>query len=396
MEDPERALRDRHAAEQLGRRHLDRRLRHRLFLARLPDASAGAGAEDRQVLRHAHGERRRRAPRSCTRRSSSRTTSASRSWPRASSRESIWNVLKELGCDVRPGLLLQPTGSGERAPGPGAPAQQRRAGRGRGEPAGERGLPRPQVTARQRWPLGAHHGYRGCGVVAWPERSRSVRSSSWRRPRHRPVGRRSPPTSSWSRSSRCGRITSAATGTRGTPRRPSTPSPPSRCASTLRTPSRAGRSARTRACSPACTRARTAPNARWIAWPTVRNTRRAPGPAGYQTAGVASGPYLRRAHNLRPGLRAVGRRDLVPEPRLRARRRDEPAVTEAALRYLAEERDPARPFFLFVYFWDPHYDFFRPRRTTPSSSGRARSGSTWEYFERTISRSAPTAGRALA
>jgi arylsulfatase A-like enzyme len=81
---------------------------------------------------------------------------------------------------------------------------------------------------------------------------------------------------------------------------------------------------------------------------------------GYQTAGVVSGPYLRRTHNLQQGFEhwdesaasitsALAHGD-VTNPRM-----------EAALRhFLEEERDPTRPLFLFSYFWDPHFDFLPP------------------------------------
>jgi choline-sulfatase len=82
--------------------------------------------------------------------------------------------------------------------------------------------------------------------------------------------------------------------------------------------------------------------------------------AGYQTAGVVSGPYLRRAHNLSQGfelwddgissLTATLAHDDVTNPGMEA------AIT----RFLESERDPARPFFLFAYFWDPHYDYLPP------------------------------------
>jgi arylsulfatase A-like enzyme len=81
---------------------------------------------------------------------------------------------------------------------------------------------------------------------------------------------------------------------------------------------------------------------------------------GYQTAGAVSGPYLRRAHNLHQGFELyddslsgethVGAHDDVTNPELLA----------ALKRFLREERDPRRPFFLFGYFWDPHYDYIPP------------------------------------
>jgi len=82
--------------------------------------------------------------------------------------------------------------------------------------------------------------------------------------------------------------------------------------------------------------------------------------AGYQTAGVISGPYLRRPYGLDQGfdvwvddiasLRTSAAHDDVTNPRV-----------EAALgAFLDEDRDPERPFFLFAYLWDPHYDYLPP------------------------------------
>ena len=53
MDDPQRALGHARAAERAGLQAVDRRLRHRLLVARLPEAPAGRRAEDRQVVRAA-------------------------------------------------------------------------------------------------------------------------------------------------------------------------------------------------------------------------------------------------------------------------------------------------------------------------------------------------------
>ncbi len=82
---------------------------------------------------------------------------------------------------------------------------------------------------------------------------------------------------------------------------------------------------------------------------------------GYETAGVISGPYLRRAHNLSQGFTHyydemaspthVQAHSDVTNPRM-----------EAAMRHVIEhETDPSRPFFLFAYFWDSHYDYLPPQ-----------------------------------
>jgi arylsulfatase A-like enzyme len=82
--------------------------------------------------------------------------------------------------------------------------------------------------------------------------------------------------------------------------------------------------------------------------------------AGYQTAGVVSGPYLRRAHNLSQGFElwddgissltdALAHDDVT-----------NPGMEKSLARFLETERDEGRPFFLFAYFWDPHYDYLPP------------------------------------
>jgi len=81
---------------------------------------------------------------------------------------------------------------------------------------------------------------------------------------------------------------------------------------------------------------------------------------GYQTAGVVSGPYLREKYQLTQGIDWLEDSSANPfQPRAHS------DVTNAAmerglLRFVERERTPDRPFFLFAYFWDPHYDFLPP------------------------------------
>ncbi len=82
---------------------------------------------------------------------------------------------------------------------------------------------------------------------------------------------------------------------------------------------------------------------------------------GYQTAGVISGPYLRRAHNLNQGFESW--EDEIAAPGHVQAHGD---VTNDLLfaglrRFIEEQRDEKRPFFLFSYVWDPHYDFIPPK-----------------------------------
>jgi len=81
---------------------------------------------------------------------------------------------------------------------------------------------------------------------------------------------------------------------------------------------------------------------------------------GYQCAGVISGPYLRKAHNLHQGFEfydesAAARghhvaHDDVTNPQMEKSLRD----------FIKNQRDRLRPLFLFAYFWDPHYDYIPP------------------------------------
>jgi arylsulfatase A-like enzyme len=84
------------------------------------------------------------------------------------------------------------------------------------------------------------------------------------------------------------------------------------------------------------------------------------GAHGYQTAGVASGPYLRREFNLAQGFAHYD--DALASLDDRAAHGDvtNPRLLTAVETFLQTVRDPARPLFLFVYFWDPHYDYIPP------------------------------------
>jgi arylsulfatase A-like enzyme len=81
---------------------------------------------------------------------------------------------------------------------------------------------------------------------------------------------------------------------------------------------------------------------------------------GYQTAAVVSGPYLRRTHNLAQGFEVYD--DAIASITSRLAHDDvtSPAMLESLRRFLDEQRDPGRPFLLFAYFWDPHYDYLPP------------------------------------
>jgi arylsulfatase A-like enzyme len=81
---------------------------------------------------------------------------------------------------------------------------------------------------------------------------------------------------------------------------------------------------------------------------------------GYQTAAVVSGPYLRAHHNLNQGFEIYD--ESPSEETNRAAHADvtNPEMEAALLDFLDRRRDPERPFLLFAYFWDPHYDYIPP------------------------------------
>ena len=81
--------------------------------------------------------------------------------------------------------------------------------------------------------------------------------------------------------------------------------------------------------------------------------------ARYECAAVVSGPYLRREHGLHQGFASY---DESPAGEAMASSHDD-VTNEAMLRgierFLAG-RDRRRPFCLFAYFWDPHFDYIPP------------------------------------
>ncbi|MFQ5491872.1 MAG: sulfatase [Phycisphaerae bacterium] len=81
---------------------------------------------------------------------------------------------------------------------------------------------------------------------------------------------------------------------------------------------------------------------------------------GYQTAGIVSGPFLRKTFNLHQGFEHY---DETPASFANAQAHDDitNSQMETAIdQFLTQQREPDRPFFLFAYFWDPHYDYIPP------------------------------------
>ncbi|MCP4592467.1 MAG: sulfatase-like hydrolase/transferase [bacterium] len=81
---------------------------------------------------------------------------------------------------------------------------------------------------------------------------------------------------------------------------------------------------------------------------------------GYQCAAVVGGPYLRKTFNLSQGFEYFD--ESVASSSNDEAHRDvtNPRMAEAMERFLREGRDPRRPFFMFGYYWDVHYDFIPP------------------------------------
>lgn len=86
--------------------------------------------------------------------------------------------------------------------------------------------------------------------------------------------------------------------------------------------------------------------------------------AGYQTAGVVSGPYLRRPYNLDQGFEYYDQSPSSVDSLAHHSRAfsdvTSPRMLASLERFLEKDRDPKRPLFLFAYFWDPHWDYIPP------------------------------------
>jgi len=101
--------------------------------------------------------------------------------------------------------------------------------------------------------------------------------------------------------------------------------------------------------------------------------------AGYQTAAIVSGLPVVRSFGVLQGFESV--MDDLPvdrnalEPRACQTSGVEKCgerTTEEAMRWLADGRDPKRPFFLFVHYYDPHksYEAPAPFASQPTPSGK--------------------------
>ena len=81
---------------------------------------------------------------------------------------------------------------------------------------------------------------------------------------------------------------------------------------------------------------------------------------GYQCAGVVSGPYLKRAHGLHQGFAYYDESASANSRKLAHAKVTCPEMESGLRRFITRIRNRKQPFFLFAYFWDPHYDYIPP------------------------------------
>lgn len=82
--------------------------------------------------------------------------------------------------------------------------------------------------------------------------------------------------------------------------------------------------------------------------------------AGFDTAAIICAPFLRREFNIQQGFKHYDER-IATGPRKRVRQvKTSNKVTKRALSYLKKRERIDQPFFLFVHYWDPHYDYNPP------------------------------------
>jgi hypothetical protein len=104
---------------------------------------------------------------------------------------------------------------------------------------------------------------------------------------------------------------------------------------------------------------------------------------GWKTAAVASHLYLSRRYGLHQGFESYDE-SLVEETLAKSHEAiTSPQVTEKGLRWLAERRDEAEPWFLWLHYFDPHAlylaheDVSATSTTVRSPSPTGRSGACW-------------------
>ncbi|MCK4413404.1 MAG: sulfatase [Candidatus Eisenbacteria sp.] len=82
---------------------------------------------------------------------------------------------------------------------------------------------------------------------------------------------------------------------------------------------------------------------------------------GYQCGAVISGPYLKTAHGLHQGFEYYNESASALSQSSAHADVTCPQMETGLRHFLTRLRDPERPFFLFAYFWDPHYDYIPPQ-----------------------------------
>ena len=103
--------------------------------------------------------------------------------------------------------------------------------------------------------------------------------------------------------------------------------------------------------------------------------------AGYRTAAFVSAPFLNRLYGFDQGF------DLYDDVTIPLRRHREshqgstgPALHGAIVRWLREE--PAQPFFLFLHYWDVHFDYEPPAAFVAPFDPGYRGGAEFRNFEK--------------
>lgn len=84
--------------------------------------------------------------------------------------------------------------------------------------------------------------------------------------------------------------------------------------------------------------------------------------AGYATAGFVSGPYLQDVHGYAQGFDVYDTDVISSEPEQSRKDVTSPELVRRATAWLEswQQTTPKRPFFLFVHFYDVHFDYVPP------------------------------------
>ncbi|MDP8223614.1 MAG: sulfatase [Candidatus Lernaella stagnicola] len=84
--------------------------------------------------------------------------------------------------------------------------------------------------------------------------------------------------------------------------------------------------------------------------------------AGYDTHAVVCAPFLRSTYNLAQGFKTYDEEIAhTKRPNIRRIKTSE-TVTDKAVAYLKKRAGSPEPFFLFVHYWDVHYDYNPPKK----------------------------------